>query len=318
MSPTDWNFLGNHWALRLLQGQLANQRLSHAYLLTGPPGIGRRTLALNFAQALLCAEPPAPAHFCGRCPHCRRVLTMQHPDLHLVQVQEGDRQIKIEAIRELNRALALMPYEADKQIALLLNFEQASRGAANALLKTLEEPSPSAILLLTAHSAESLPATIASRCEVLRLRPMPQARLAAALEASHSADPAQAQQAARFASGRPGQALRLLREEGALQQREAWLQELQDLLAGDSLARFAYADELAKDREALAERLRLWLAWWREQLLAEKPPAPIQALSRGDLRAAIATLQSTLDALSTNVNLRLTMESLLLSLPRID
>ncbi len=320
----DWDFLGNAWALKLLQGQLANQSLSHAYLLTGPDGIGRRTLALKLAQAVICEHPPAAGQYCGECRTCRRVLTMQHPDLHLLELQEGDRKIKIDAVRELSRMLSLTPFEAHKQIALLLDFEQASDGAANALLKTLEEPSASVLLLLTAESAESLPATIASRCEVFNLRPMPEADLQQALVARGVAEQL-AQQAARFSSGRPGLAVQLLEQEGALEQRQAWAGELLELLGSSQVERFAYAQEISRDREELVERLGVWLAWWRELLLAKNGSgtlpssevgANLERLNRQDVRTFVDALQGSLAALRGNVNLRLTMESLLLGLPK--
>jgi DNA polymerase-3 subunit delta' len=317
----DWGYSGNEWAVGLLQGQIVNGGLRHAYLFTGPPGIGRRTLALKLAQALLCENPPETGTFCGICRQCTQLISLQHPDLYLVEVQEGDRQIKIEAVRELNRILALAPYEADKQIALLLNFDQASRGAANALLKTLEEPSSSSLLLLTAESAESLPSTIASRCEVLRLRPLANNELTEELVGQEGVDKEEAGLAARFSSGRPGLALNLLRKEGALAERRAWLDELHEILKSDLGQRFAYAENFQRDRAGLNDRLRLWLMWWRERLIGSDSGAingQDKNLSRGEIRRVIGQLQESLGALDGNANVRLSLESLLISLPKLD
>src|SRR3972149_10096270 len=137
-----WNLLTHHWAVDLLRGQLAAGQLRHAYLFTGPAGVGRRTLALRLAQAQNCTNPPAPAEFCGVCRACRGFASMQHPDLLLLKVEDGDREIKVDAVRELNRSLSRTPLEARFQVALLLGFEQANDNAKNALLKTLEEPNP--------------------------------------------------------------------------------------------------------------------------------------------------------------------------------
>ena len=97
---------------------------------------------------------------------------MQHPDLFIVERQDGDRDIKVDAVRALQHSLSLAPYEAPHRVAVLRDFENASNSAQNAMLKTLEEPPGRVVLLVTAESAEALLPTITSRCEVVRLRPL--------------------------------------------------------------------------------------------------------------------------------------------------
>jgi hypothetical protein len=145
---------------------IANGSVRHAYLFCGPPGVGRRSLALRFVQALNCVQPPAPGEACGQCRMCEQTWRMQLPDLHLIQIAEDAQTIKVEQVRELQRLLALAPYQARYRVALLLGFEKATAGAQNALLKTLEEAPEKAILLLTADSPDNLLPTITSRCEV--------------------------------------------------------------------------------------------------------------------------------------------------------
>ncbi len=202
-----WDILGHEWAVELLQGHLTQDRVRHAYLLTGPPGIGRRTLALRFTQALLCTQVPAPGGFCGNCRECRQADRMQHPDLTIVQPEEPNGMIKVDHVRELQRGLHLAPYQARYKIALLLQFERANLNAANALLKILEEPPEHVILLLTAASPERLLPTIVSRCEVLRLRQQPTALVQTGLE-DQGLDPAQAHLLAHISDGRPGTLVR--------------------------------------------------------------------------------------------------------------
>ena len=177
----NWDILGHEWAVDLLQKHLSQNHLRHAYLFTGPDGIGRRTLALRFAQAI--NHPDRIYH--PEDTQSQQIARMQHPDLSVVQRQEGDRDLKIDAVRELQRTLSFSPYTANYRIALLLDFEQASEGASNALLKTLEEPPGRVVMMVTAESADALLPTIVSRCEVIRLRPVRLTELAAGLQQTH-------------------------------------------------------------------------------------------------------------------------------------
>lgn len=325
----DWGLLGHEWASDLLSQQIATGRVRHAYLFTGPAGVGRRSLALRLAQALNCERPPAPGAFCGECRPCRGFARMQHADLLLVERQEGDREIKIDALRELSRSLSRTPLEARHQIALILNFHQASEEATNALLKTLEEPNPSVVLCLTAVDADSLPATIVSRCELMRLRPLRHAELSAGLQARLGLDAAQADVLAGVSQGLPGLALRLHETPELVEQRAAWLQAGQELLAAPAVERMAYAEKASKDRQALRSQLLVWLSFWRDVLLAASGAAggqvnvdragAVQAVAdrvpADEAFAALRSIERTLEQLETNVNARLAMEVLLLDLP---
>lgn len=327
----NWDLLGHEWAVQLLKGQIASGRLRHAYLFTGPAGVGRRTLALRLAQALNCPNPPAPGEFCGACRACRGFADMQHADLLLLERQEGDREIKVSALRELSRSLSRTPLEARVQVALLLSFQEASEEAANALLKTLEEPNPSVLLCLTAPDADSLPATVVSRCELLRLRPLSNEQLANALQARLNLEPDKAKLLAGLSDGLPGKALRLHEDAAVLEQRGAWLDAGEQLLSANRVQRFAFAEKASKDREALRAQLLVWLSFWRDVVLraarssaalsnpdravgisalAEKLPLPAA-------QGALAAIERTLTQLNTNVNARLAMEVLLLKLPRL-
>ena len=166
-----WNLIGHEWAEKILRQHLISGDVHHAYLFTGAPGVGRRSLALEFARALNCANPPTPGEACGVCSICKHIALMQQADLHIVAPETNGGMIKVDQIRDLQRSLILTPYEAKYRIALLLNFQRANANAQNALLKTLEEAPRKVILLLTADSTESLLPTISSRCEILRLRP---------------------------------------------------------------------------------------------------------------------------------------------------
>jgi len=327
----NWDILGHEWAVSLLKEHVAQSGLRHAYLFTGPQGVGRRTLALRMAQALNCLQPPEPGEPCGNCRICKQIARMEHPDLAVEQAEQVGGILKVDQIRDLQRSLSLAPYDARYRVALLLRFEEANPNAANALLKTLEEPPPQVILMLTADSPESLLPTIVSRCEVVRLRPLPLELVRQGLQNRWGLPVEEADLLAHISGGRPGYALRLHAEPESMAQRITWLDDHQQMLSANRVQRFTYAEALAKDKDALRNALLVWISLWRDVLLcAAGSTSPFANLDRAEeigfiadhfgLDAAhqtIARLEHTLDLLERNVNTRLAAEVMLLDLPVI-
>ncbi len=327
----EWNLIGHDWAVGLLREHLAHRQVRHAYLFTGPQGVGRRSLALRLAQAINCpnAQDGNP---CQTCRVCTQIEAMQYADLNLVARPEDRTQILVEQVRELQHSLALAAYEQGWRVALLLRFEEASLGAQNALLKTLEEPNERVVLLLTAEASEMLLPTIVSRCEALRLRPAPLEGLAQALCERWGAGPDQARLLAHISGGRPGAAIQMLQDPQRLQDRKMLLDRHLELIRGTRAERFAYADLLTKDknRELQRQALLAWLSFWRDVMLcAAGAAAPlanldyqpqIEALASRlgpqPAHRVLAAIQRTQDLLKGNINARLALETLMLDLPQ--
>jgi len=324
-----WDMLGHEWAVGVLKQHVAGGGFRHAYLFTGPQGVGRRTLALRLAQALNCPQPPAPGEPCRQCRTCEQIENMQHPDLAVVQAEQVGGTLKVDQIRELQHSLSLSPYQAQYRVALLLRFEEAHISAQNALLKTLEEPPDKVVLLLTAESAESLLPTVASRCELLRLRPLPLETVQSGLQERWGLPAEEAQLLAHLSGGRPGYALRLHQSAALLEQRRIWLDDLHQLLRSKRVQRFAYAEKLAREKEKRRDALNTWLSLWRDVLMCASGSAvPLVNLDRaGEIEelagrcgpqqafAAVSALLRTLDLLERNVHPQLCIEVLLLDLP---
>ncbi len=260
----NWGIVGHEWAVHLLRRALEEGELSHAYLFTGPPGVGKGTLARALAAALLCQGHPRP---CGECQACRLVASGNHPDLFWVQPESEAGRLKVEQVRELQRHLSLTPNMAAHRVAILDHFDQATPSAANALLKTLEEPPDFVVLILLAPDTDSLLPTIVSRCQVIPLRPIPVPQIVGALQERWGVDAERARLLAHLSGGRLGWAVRAATQPDLLRQRQQRIEEMVALLQAPLTDRFRYAAELARDPEATQETLDLWAGWWRDILL---------------------------------------------------
>jgi len=326
----NWNLIGHEWAVDMLKKHVVNGTTRHAYLFAGPPGLGRRTLALRFAQALNCQTPGDAGIPCRQCRDCKQIEAMQHADLTVVQAESEGGTLKVDQIREARRTLTLKPYQSKYRVALFLRFQEANDNAANALLKTLEEAPSYAVLILTADNPEQLLPTIVSRCEVLRLRPLKIEEFQKALE-SRGLEIGQAKLIAHISGGRFGYALRLIENDSLLEKREERLNDLQSLISASRVEKFAYADRLSKDKDSMRQAILIWLSYWRDVMLrsaqAETPLVNVDRnveiedlAGRLDLsvaRIVVSGLEDVLEKMERNVNSRLLAEVLLLDLPKV-
>ena len=280
--------VGHAQHVELLRSSLRSGAPAEAYLISGLPGVGKKTLALAFAAALNCEESEDDA--CGECVSCRKAASFNHPDTRLfepdgavfrvdqmreIRLDLDSRGIRprpravfrVDQVREIRRLLNFQPLEGRRKAFVLTDVETMRAEAANAFLKSLEEPPGAATIILTTSNINALLPTILSRCQILKLLPSPVEELAAALEA-RGAEAEKALQLARQSGGRPGRALAAL-ERRSIESADA---ELKALLEAGELDAFRLAEEWQKRPEKLEE--------W------QKRPEKLEALM-ASLRAAL-------------------------------
>jgi DNA polymerase-3 subunit delta' len=205
-----WERIRGHDAARdQLLAAHRRGRLAHAYLFVGPPGVGKRLFAVEFAKALLCDRPPAPLTACDACPSCAQVAAETHPDFFTVRTPEDKHELPVEDMHEFCGKLALKPARGPRKVGVVEDADDFNESSANCFLKTLEEPPPGSVLILLATSAELQLPTILSRCQVVRFHPLPDDALRLVLADHGVADEPRAERLARLAGGSPGQALAL-------------------------------------------------------------------------------------------------------------
>src|SRR3990172_5993491 len=203
-----WSVIGHAPALAALERALASERPAHTWLFSGPEGVGKRHAAIEFAAALNCTGDASP---CGDCRDCRDTLAGRHPDVELLEpggiCEEPEhrdhaesRELRICQVRRLERVLSLSPYSGRRRVAVVDAADTLRAEAANAFLKTLEEPPEGCVIVLLAEREERLPETVLSRCRRLAFRPLPRPVLEEALRA-RGATPEQAEAIAAGAAG---------------------------------------------------------------------------------------------------------------------
>ncbi len=356
--------VGQQHAVAALRSALATGRLAHAYLFSGPRGVGRATLARRLAQAL-CCEARAGVDPCLECRACRQIEAGTWPDYHAIRIggicdesdhrdhaADGSTRIRICQVRRIGRQSAMPQWSAgvganpisdaptfslglDETPALVATppastprrvfvidaAEDLQTEAAHALLKTLEEPPASALLVLIAGDVEELLPTVRSRCQELALRPLGRAELAAAIEAD-GVEPERAAELAVAAEGRYGLARQLLQDPSLAVLRETTLADIERLVVAGRNERFDYAAALARrwsrERESVLATLDAWRDWWRAALhraTGERGQSD-GGLTPRELVRALRAIQTARQHLIENTNPQLALEAMLLEIPR--
>ncbi|MDO9026713.1 MAG: DNA polymerase III subunit delta' [bacterium] len=333
------DMIGQEVAKKILRRSFEEQRLAQSYLFYGPSGVGKEMAAFELAQALNCTGVEAP---CGACSQCQKTVNFNHPDLHYVfpvphPSGESDKKklaeeiaellaqkaekpylsldfdrpvaITIDDIRVLQSKLSLQPYQGKKKVVIIIKPEAMTTEAANAFLKTLEEPSPTTNFILVCDKPNALLATILSRCQKIRFMRLDRAAVIQNLEERHGLDPAQAKMLASLSQGSLGQALEMMDLDLLEERRMAG-----DLLRAGLEKRYAEmmeAIDLATGEKGRPQRvLELMSAIALEALHPEPQASPeilslARLLTEPQLNRITANMELARTALNRNVTPRL-------------
>ena len=329
-----WGFIGNERAVQALVRSLAGPSSPHAYLLTGPQGVGKATAAERLAQTVNCAGGAPP---CGECGQCRRIAAGIHAGVLTVSVRPGEegpqhKAISVDQMRDVQQAVALNPFEGRNRVVVVDPADAMTPGAQNAFLKTLEEPPPHVFFVLITSAEEALLETVHSRCWRVEFRLVRLRRIEKALR-DRGVEERPAGLLARLSQGRPGWALKMAGDPAALARREEALASARGLggmsISGRMELAQQLSDDFKRDRESVLSLLAQWQAYWRDVLLVQSGAA--DAIANVDQAAAlredagrcaggevVAFVQALLDTpgyLESNVQSRLALEALLLRVP---
>lgn len=290
----NWNIAGHKKQIEFLSNSIKTGKLAHAYLFAGPDHIGKRTLAERFVQMLLCDSNSA----CGECGQCRTFVALSNADY--IRIGEPDK-IKIEEVRELIYKLSLKPYLAKFKAAVIDAAENLTNEAANALLKSLEEPKPQTIIILISSNPSRLPKTILSRVQKINFGPVEIS------EYDHliaSSDPVKKKMIAEFAGGRPGLAMKIAYDESESEAYASFLKNYETFRKAKSTDRLLLALEIA---ELETVDIRNNMDFWLNQLDTE-----LQENADRKLANIMDKLMRSRQYLEQNANAKLLLFDLML------
>ena len=323
--------IGHHQSIAFLQSAVTHERLAHAYLFHGEEAIGKRLTAIRLAQALNCEQPPEADGLdsCGTCRSCRQIEARIHPDFFVIEPdqEQATRQIKIEQVREIEHQIMYRPLIGERKICLIDDADRMTIGAANALLKTLEEPPAHSLFLVISSRPAALPATIRSRCQALRFTTPARTQVEAALILTREIPPADARFLAIVSEGRLGEALT-----ADVKDTRARRQQLVDLVRPQALQSIgsilSSAEAIAKGNHA--QDMLTWLARWirdlvliqvggdRDQILYLDDVATLEAYAKqadtDSLLALLREIELTEQRATRHLNLHMALEMILLRL----
>jgi DNA polymerase-3 subunit delta' len=300
--------VGHQKQLHILSKSRESNKLAQAYLFSGPAQVGKFSVALDFASKITEGKNPESN------PNLIIVRPEEAPaEENKKKVKSSKREIKIDQIREMQRKLSLSSGGKKYQVAIIDEAERLNKQAQNALLKTLEEPNDSSLIILVASSTQKILPTIISRCQKIKFGPVSPGEIEEWLEAAGilTTNTREKEKIIFWSLGRPGLIAQLAADKKALDYREETLAELKKLFTQNLAEKFLLLEEMSKDKEKAIKKLNLWIIVLRQTLLGKNLLAlePMRALqSLEAITASLAILRST------NSNTRLILENLLLKM----
>jgi DNA polymerase-3 subunit delta' len=319
--------MGHEKPIQFLQRAIAQEKVVHSYLFLGNEGIGKSLVALQFAKALNCLEGENRVDGCDRCVSCKKIDHLLHPDVSLIK-PEGQT-LKVEQVREMQKALAYRPYEGRRRVFVLTAADRMAPYMSNTLLKTLEEPPLHTVIILLANSPKWILPTILSRCQPIRFNPLPSHLVSDWLMREKGLEEREARLLASLSEGSPGKALEIKEEIAGIPRKEllkGWIGS--KLLSME--AKESWVESLPSQRENLRLILEMAKTLLRDLIvmktsiegkgsglihsdLAEEMEETARAWDLSSLLKRMEILHHTSQAIKGNANTRLALEAMMLS-----
>ena len=302
-------------------------KISHAYLLAGEKGSGKKKLATTFAMALQCEKQGTDP--CGLCPSCQKALSGNHPDIQYVR-HDKPNSVSVDDIRgQVVSDVAIRPYESPHKVYIIDDASKMTPQAQNALLKTLEEPPAYAVILLLADNAEMLLPTILSRCVMLRLKPVSVSEIKSFLMNRLHVPDYQAEIEASFAQGNPGKARMIAESSEFMEMVDGAIQQMKRSREKELFEMVDEVRAMTAEKQNIQDYLDIYTMWFHDVLMF-KATAEIDGLifkeeataireraavsSYEGLEEIMKAIKTAEDRLRANVNFELTMELLFLTI----
>lgn len=321
------DIIGHDDIIKNLRGALVSERVSHAYLFSGPQGVGKMTTAMAFAAALMC-QRPVEGDGCGECDGCRRVFRGLHPDVSVIN-PEGST-VKINQIRQLAAGVQMGPATGRWTVRILIGADLMTVEAANSMLKTLEEPLPGVIIILVSARPQALLPTIISRCQHMYFQPLLKYQLVQGMIRVAGVPEEEVLLAASLAGGSMGKALGLL--SGGISARDRAYEVIRRLTGAPVEEALALAGETAGKREDVVALLEMIIVWFRDMMLYNETDGrhlinrdrgnEIQELAgcftTGRIVEIINDIERAKGSLAASANVQIALEALFLRLAGKD
>jgi len=255
------DFIGNRAIYKLLNESLKKGTLAHAYIFTGPDGIGKKLLALHLAKSINCLSAKDGLSFCNKCVSCEKIESGSHPDVQLIK--PDGKVFKIGQVREIIRDIYYLPFEGNKRVFILEDAHTMNEEAANSLLKTLEEPPASSMLILLTNNLYALLPTVRSGSQVLKFNPIPENEIERYLVEKQNVEPEKARKAAHLAEGSLGTAITF--DDELFHEGQKWaVVVLQSMVSSDDSALFNQIKEAVKDEKKFEFYVKILVSLLRD------------------------------------------------------
>jgi DNA polymerase-3 subunit delta' len=320
------NIIGNENIISHLQNAIASHKISHAYIIQGEEGMGKKLIAGTFAKTLLCEDGGIIA--CNRCKSCMQYDSGNHPDI--LWVTHEKQSIGVDDIRiQVNADIQVKPYNSKYKIYIIDDADKLTEQAQNALLKTVEEPPEYAVILLLVNNISVILPTILSRCILLNLKPVDKQEISEYLMNQYQVPDYKAQMAALFSGGNVGKAIKYASSEDFEKMKEDVLLILKNIDDWELYEVISGIQTLSSSKNNIEDIIDLMILWYRDILIYKATMDPDLVLYREELtyiknqaitrsynglEIIISAMEKTKIRLKANVNFDIAIELMLLKL----